>query len=141
MQRRSASTPDSDAPKDADIKTLKNMLERAESERKVLDEIARDLVKKNNHDNDVLYDHVFTLKQSVVNTNNKLGMMRILAKDNELLGFLIVEEVPESSEKILRLDEGTYIDNKIAARRPSSQRTGNLHTLLKAALSDEEESA
>ena len=43
--------------------------------------------------------------------------------------YLLPEDAPESCAKMVRLDEGTYIDDKIAIRRALNARSGNLEVL------------
>ena len=73
----------------------------------LLEEIARNLAKRNNHDNDMSTERERTIKASLRAANKTIATLRTSTADKHPLDFLQQEDVPESSTKLLRLDEGT----------------------------------
>ena len=72
--------------------------------------------------------------------NGKIDILRRLAKDADLLDLLQAEPVPASSTKLIRLDETSYVKDKMAFRQPTVAPSGNkLNVLLEAAAGDQEE--
>ena len=65
--------------------------------------------------------------------NGKIDILRRLAKDADLLDLLQAEPVPASSTKLIRLDETSYVKDKMAFRQPTVVAAGNINQLLEAA--------
>ena len=89
-----------------------------------LGEIALDLVKKNNSDNDLAAERERTIKASLRAANKTIAILRSSCQDKHLLEFLMPEDVPASTMKTQRLDESTYIRDKMAVREAAAGLTG-----------------
>ena len=114
--RHSAQTPDSSTRSDAQIKQLSKMNADLSHKNMCLEEIATDLVKKNNSDNDINAERERTIKASLRAANKTIAILRTSCADKHLLGLLTAEIVPESITKLQRLDETTYVKDKMTTR-------------------------
>jgi 16S rRNA C967 or C1407 C5-methylase (RsmB/RsmF family) len=94
-------------------------------------------VKKNNWDNELSAERERTMKAHLQNANRTIRILRIQCKDSELLEALEQESVPESTAKTTRLDECTYIRDKMAVREAAA----GLTTLFDNAEGDAEAEA
>ena len=99
----------------------------------LLEDIARELVKNNNHDNDMSAERKRTIAASLCATNKTIAILRTPCADKHLLDLLTPEEVPASTTKLLRLDEGTYIQDRMAARQTLSANASPSGVLPEAA--------
>ena len=134
----SAGTPDSGARTDTNVKKLNMTIARISSQMSLLEDIARELVKKKNHDNDMSAERGRTIKASLRAANKTIAILRTSSADKDLLDLRTPEEVPASTTKLLRLDENTYIKDKMAARQATSANAAPFENLLEAAAGDDE---
>ncbi len=114
--RHSAKTPDSSARSDAQIKQLSKI--NADFSHKIMciQEIATDLVKNNNADNDINAERERTNKAPLRAANKTIALLRTYCPDTAILDLLTPEDVPESITKLQRLDETTYVKDKMTTR-------------------------
>ena len=120
VKRHSAGTPDSGARTDAELKQRDKTIARVTSQNERLAEIALELLKKNNSDNELSAERERTMKAHLQNANRAIRILRIQCKDSELLEALEQESVPESTAKTQRLDEHTYVRDKMALREAAA---------------------
>jgi hypothetical protein len=124
VKRHSQGTPDSSARTDAEVKQCHKTIARLSSQNERYAELAQELVKKNNSDNELSAERERTLKGSLRSANKTIRILRIQCKDkgisNELLDALDQEEVPESTAKTQRLDEHTHVRDKMALREAAA---------------------
>ena len=130
--RHSAQTPDSSARSDVQIKKLSKTILDLSHKIMCLEEIATDLVKKNNSDNDINAERERTIKASLRAANKTIAILRTSCQDKHLLDLLTPEIVPESITKLQRLDETTYVKDKMATREAATK-TRAFSLLLDAA--------
>jgi hypothetical protein len=131
--RHSAKTPDSSARSDAQIKQLSKINADLSHKIMCIQEIATDLVKKNNSDNDINAERERTIKASLRAANKTINLLRTLCTDTPILNLLNTEDVPETITKLQRLDETTYVRDKMAAREVATKNAGSFGLLLDAA--------
>ena len=81
-------------------------------------------MKKNNSDNELSAERERTFKSSLRAANKTITILRISCADKSLLEVLEPEAVPESTMKTQRLDESTYIRDKMAVREAAAGLTG-----------------
>ncbi len=131
--RHSAKTPDSSARSDVQIKKLSKTISDLSHKIMCIEEIATDLVKKNNSDNDINAERERTIKASLRAANKTIAILRTSCQDKHLLDLLTAEIVPESITKLQRLDETTYVKDKMAAREAAATNARSFGLLLDAA--------
>jgi hypothetical protein len=131
--RHSAKTPDSSARSDAQIKQLSKINADLSHKIMCIQEIATDLVKKNNSDNDINAERERTIKASLRAANKTIAILRTSCQDKHLLDLLTPEIVPESITKLQRLDETTYVKDKMTAREAAATNARSFGLLLDAA--------
>lgn len=132
VRRHSAATPDSALVSDTDYKKLKTDLADALSERNDAVDIAKELVRKNNNDNDAMREREYRLKALLSEANKNTSMLLSLVEPTPLVAFLQPVTVPESSVRFVRLDEGTYVTDKMATRRALAAHSADLGSRLEA---------
>ena len=130
--RHSAKTPDSSARSDAQIKQLSKINADLSHKIMCIQEIATDLVKKNNSDNDINAERERTIKASLRAANKTINLLRTLCTDTPILELLTTEDVPETITKLQRLDETTYVKDKMTARMAATN-ARSFSLLLEAA--------
>ena len=79
VRRESADIPDSASVKDAENKKLRSELTLVCNERNAAFDIAKGLVRKNNHDNDIMRDRENMLKGLLHAANKNVAMMPTIA--------------------------------------------------------------
>jgi hypothetical protein len=90
-------------------------------------------LKKNNSDNDIAAERELSLKVALRSANKTITVLRNLVENPKMLSCLLQEEVPASTTKTTRLDESTYIRDKMAVREAAA----GLTTLFDDAGDDE----
>jgi hypothetical protein len=135
--RHSTKTPDSSARSDTQIKQLSKINADLSHKIMCIQEIATDLVKKNNSDNDINAERERTIKASLRAANKTIDLLRTLCTaDTPILKLLNTEDVPETITKLQRLDETTYVRDKMAAREAAATNARSFGILLDAAAED-----
>ena len=85
-----------------------------------LEEIALDLVKKNNTDSNISAERERTMKLALRAANNTILILRTSCADKPFLDLLTPEEVPQSTTKLFRLGESSYIEDKMTTRQATA---------------------
>ncbi len=94
--RHSVQTPDSNARSDAQINQLTKTISNLSQKMLCLEEIATDLVKKNNSDNDINAERERTIKASLRAANKTISLLRTLCTDTPIPDLLKAEDAPET---------------------------------------------
>ena len=132
IKRHSSGTPESSARTDADVKTLNKTIARISGQMVRLEEIALNLVKKNNSDSDISAERERTMKLALRAANKTILILRTSCADKHLLDLLIPEEVPQSTTKLPHLDKSSYIKGKMATRQATAVNAAPFGVLLEA---------
>ena len=103
-----------------------------------LEEIAHELVKKNNSDNDINAERERTIKASLRTANKTIAILRTSCADKHLLDLLTSEDVPELTTKLHRLDESTYVKDKMTAHEAAATNARPFGILLDAVAGEDE---
>ena len=88
-------------------------------------------------DNDINAERERIVKASLRAANKTIVILRTLCADKHLLDLLTPEIVPESITKLQRLDETTYVKDKMATREAATN-ARSFSLLLDAASVDRE---
>ena len=104
-----------------------------------LEETAHELVKKNNSDNDindinVERERTIEAPLRAANLNKTIAILRTSCADKHLLDLLTPEDVPESTTKLHRFDETTYVKDKLAAREAAATNAAPFRVLPRGRL-------
>ena len=73
------------------------------------------------------------MKLALRAANKKILILRTSCADKHLLDLLTPEEVPQSTTKLLHLDESSYIKDKMAARQATAVNAAPFGVILQAA--------
>ena len=104
-----------------------------------LEEIATKLVKKNNADNDINAERERTAKASLRAANKTIALLRTLCTaESPIIELLTVEDVPATITKLQRLDETTFVKDKMTTREAAATNARSFGLLLDAASEDRE---
>ena len=100
LKRHLADTPDTSVRTDAQVKQFIKTIAHLSDKMQRLEEIAHDLVKKNNSDNDINAERERAIKASLRAANKTIAILRTSCQDTHLLDILTPEKVPASTAKL-----------------------------------------